>query len=439
MGSSTQTFLVGSSFFAITVIASAFVINKVQEISAYRRESFKQAQIAYQSVDCPEATANFTQVEQTASFPFNNFDGLTDLAQQMRANCSSFMTANQQVKQAEQEKNLSKALFDAYRFIEHHDKDELTQAMNRSITRLFSTYGVAKLAGSESCDGVDRLVNAKVIPNTLVNLPYFYDSCAKLYDKRGESEQALSQRFRFLALAPKHPLSRNVQIAVVKNSNICSEASASTFQNIPSIAQLPSLMPVVYMNCSLAYYNRISYPESKAFLQTLRKNYPKHSLSGVANNWLFSINQEIKTVKSEIYQSGETIKGKLIGCTTIEVFSFGLVIDIWEFITGKSCGLEQRLEDWERYGGLIPWFGEVKELGKAKRVYKFIQVASRWQGIEKIQSAAQDDHSLVELLGDNQMILLFAHHNSKLYKLVVPRLNKPIDTSQKPVFLEYLK
>jgi hypothetical protein len=43
------------------------------------------------------------------------------------------------------------------------------------------------------------------------------------------------------------------------------------------------------------------------------------------------------------------------------------------------------------------------------------------------------------LLKDKQMILLFAHHNPKLSKLVVPRLNQPIDTSKNPLFLEYLK
>lgn len=437
MGSSTQTLLVGGSVVAITVIASTFAINKAQETLAYRHEYFEKGQMAYQSVNCPEATADFTRVEETASFPFNNFDGLTDLAQRKMATCSSFMTANQQAKQAEQQKNLSKALFSRYRFNEQHDKDELTQAMSRSITGLFSTYGVAKLAGSESCDGLDKLINGGAIPNIQVNLPYFHDSCAKFYDKQGQSPQALAQRRRFLAVAPRHPLSRNVQIALVKNSNICSQAS--TFQDIPNIAKLSALMPVVYINCSQAYYNTISYPESKAFLQTLRQNYPNHSFAKVANNWLFSINQEIKMVKSEIYQSGETIKAKLALCTTTGVVGLGWVIDIWEFTTGRSCGLEERLEDWERYGGLIPWFGEAKGLGKGKRVYDFIQVASRWQGIDKTQSAAQDDQSLVELLKDKQMILLFAHHNPKLAKLVVPRLNQTVDTSKKTLFLEYLK
>ncbi|WP_228036184.1 tol-pal system YbgF family protein [Microcystis sp. LEGE 00066] len=286
MGSSTQTLLVGGSVVAITVIASTFAINKAQETLTYRHESFEKGQMAYQSVNCPEATAYFTRVEETASFPFNNFDGLTDLAQRKMATCSSFMTANQQAKQAEQQKNLSKALFSRYLFNEQHDKDELTQAMNRSITGLFSTYGVAKLAGSESCDGLDKLINGGAIPNIQVNLPYFHDSCAKFYDKQGQSPQALAQRRRFLAVAPRHPLSRNIQIAVVKNSNICSQAS--TFQDIPNIAKLSALMPVAYINCSQAYYNTISYPESKAFLQTLRQNYPKHSFAKVANNWLFS-------------------------------------------------------------------------------------------------------------------------------------------------------
>lgn len=438
MRSPTQTLLTGVSITAVTVTAlTVFTVQKVKEISAFRYESFKQGQIAYQSVDCPEATSSFTKVEQTASFIFNNFDGLTDLAQAKMATCSAFMTANQQAKEAVQRKNFSNALFTHYQFIEQHGKDELTQAMRSSITGLFGVYGVAKLTGSESCNAVDSLVNSKVIPNVKTNLPHFYYSCAKFYGKQSQSEQALGQYRRFLVFSPKNSLSRNVQIAVVQNPRICYQTTA--FQNEPTIAKLPSLLPVVYMNCSQAYYSAISYPESKDFLKSLRKNYPKHPLAKVANDWTFGINQEIKIVKSEIYLSGETIKAKLAFCTTPGVFGFGWVIDIWEFFTGRSCGLEERLEDWERYGGLIPWFGEAKEIGKAKRIYGFLQVASRWQGIEKVQSAVQDDQALFELLKDDQMIQLFAHHNPRLHKLVVPRLNQPIDTSKNTRFLSYLK
>ncbi|MEA5535899.1 hypothetical protein [Crocosphaera sp. XPORK-15E] len=437
MRSSTQTLLTSGSIAAVAVTAlTVFIVYKVKEASAFRYESFKQGQIAYQSVNCPEATSHFTQVEQTASFPFNNFDGLTDRAQQKIATCSAFMTANQQATQAKQQGNLSKAFVTLSNFIEQHPSDELTKATLSSITALFSNYKLVQLAGIESCDRVDNLVNAKVIPNAKANTPLFYYSCAKFYAKSGQNEQELGQYQRFLSFSPRHSLSRNVQIAVAKNANICSQVS--TFQSIPNIRNLPSLMPVVYMNCSLAYYNTIAYPQSKEFLKILRKNYPKHPLSKVANNWVFSINQEIKTVKSEIYQSGETIKNKIIGCTTPAVLGFGWVVDVMESLTGRSCGLEEKLEDWERYGGLIPWFGEAKGLGKAKRVYDFIQVASRWQGIEQMQSAAQDDQALFELLEDNQMVELFAHHNPKLHKLVVPRLNQPIDTSQNTQFLSYL-
>ena len=97
MRSPTQTLLTGGSIAAVAFTALAvFIVQKVKETSASRYESFKQGQIAYKSVDCPEATSHFTQVEQTASFPFNNFDGLTDRSQQQKANCSAFTTANQQ-------------------------------------------------------------------------------------------------------------------------------------------------------------------------------------------------------------------------------------------------------------------------------------------------------------------------------------------------------
>jgi tetratricopeptide (TPR) repeat protein len=437
MRSSTQTLLTGGSIVAVAVTTLTVFSQKVKETSAFRYESFKQAQMAYQSVNCLEATSYFTQVEQTASFIFNNFDGLTDRSQQQIATCSAFTTANQQATQAKQQGNLSKTLVILSTFVEQHPSDSLTKATRFSITALFGNYKLVKLAGIESCDRVDNLVNAKVIPNAGANTPLFYYSCGKVYAKLGQNQQELGQYRRFLAFAPRHSLSRNVQIASVKNANICSQTS--TFQRIPSIAKLPFFMAVVYMNCSMAYYNAISYPQSKEFLKSLRKNDPKHPLSKVANNWLFSINQEIKIVKSEIYQSGETIKAKIAMCTTTGLFGFGWLIDIGEFFTGRSCGLEERLEDWERYGGLIPWFGEAKGLGKAKRIYGFLQVAYRWQGIKKMQSAVQDDQALFELLKDDQMIQLFAHHNPKLHKIVITRLNQPIDTSKNTQFLSYLK
>lgn len=439
MRSSTWTLLTGCSLGVIAVTALIVsIVHQVKETSAFRDESFKQGQMAKQSVNCLKAISYFTQVKETASFPFNAFDGLTDLAQQQIAICDAFMTANQQAKEAVQRKNFSNALFTHYQFIEQHGKDELTQAMRNSITGLFGVYGVAKLTGSESCNAVDSLVNSKVIPNVKTNLPHFYYSCAKFYGKQGQSEQALGQYRRFLVFSPKHSLSRNVQIAVVQNPRICYETTA--FQNEPTIAKLPSLLPVVYMNCSEAYYKAISYPESKGFLQTLRKHYPKHSLAKVANNWLYSINQEIKTVKAEVYRSGETIKAIIAFCNAPSLFGFGWMVDIMESVSGKTCDpYGEPLENWQRWANLIPWFGEAKGLTKVQRVYKVIEVASRWQGIEQQQVAVQDDQSLFELLRDSDSITLFARHNQKLEQLVIPRLNQPIDTSKNTQFLSYLK
>jgi hypothetical protein len=218
---------------------------------------------------------------------------------------------------------------------------------------------------------------------------------------------------------------------------MCSQTA--TFQSIPAIAKLPSFMAVVDMNCSMAYYNAIDYPQSREFLKSLRKNYPKHSLAKVANNWLFSINQEIKTVKSEIFNSGETIKAKMIGCTTVGFLGLGSIVDIIESLAGKSCGLEEPLEDWQRVVNIIPGFGEARGAGKVKRLYDLIQVASRWQGIDKMESAVQDDEALFALLKDSEMITLLTRHNQKLEQLVMPRLNQPIDTSKNTQFLSYLK
>jgi hypothetical protein len=436
MRSSTWTLLTGGSLGAIAVLIVS-TVHQVKETSAFRYESFKQGQIAYQSVNCPKATSSFTQVEQTASFPFNNFDGLTDRSQQKIAACSAFMTANQQATQAKQQGNLSKALLISSTFVEQHPNDELTKATRVFITALFGNNKLVKLAGIESCDRVDNLVNAKVIPNAAANTPLFYYSCAKFYAKRGQNEQELGQYRRFLTFAPRHSLSPNVQKAAVKNANMCSQTS--TFQSIPAIAKLPSFIPVVDINCSMAYYNAIDYPQSKGFLKSLRKNYPKHPLAKVANNWMFAINQEIKTVKSEVFNSGETIKAKMIACTAPGFFGLGWVIDMKEGLEGKSCGLEEPLEGWQRVVNLIPGIGGMREAGKAKRLYDLIQVTSRWQGIDKMQSAVQDDEALFALLKDSEMITLLTRHNQKLEQLVMPRLNKPIDTSKNTQFLAYLK
>jgi tetratricopeptide (TPR) repeat protein len=437
MRSSTWTLLTGCSLGVIAVTALIVsIVHQVKETSAFRDESFKQGQMAKQSVNCPKAISYFTQVKETASFPFNAFDGLTDLAQQQIAICDAFMTANQQATQAKQQGNLSKALVISSTFVEQYPSDELTKATRSSITALFGNYKLVKLAGIESCDRVDNLVNAKVIPNAKSNTPLFYYSCGQFYAKRGQNEQELGQYRRFLTFAPRHSLSPNVQKAAVKNANMCSQTS--TFQSIPAIAKLPSFMAVVDMNCSMAYYNAIDYPQSREFLKSLRKNYPKHSLAKVANNWLFSINQEIKTVKSEIFNSGETIKAKMIRCTTVGAF-VGSAVDIMESLTGKSCGLEEPLEGWQRVVNIIPWAGEVRGAGKAKRLYDLIQVTSRWQGIDKMQSAVQDDEALFALLKDSEMITLLTRHNQKLEQLVMPRLNQPIDTSKNTQFLSYLK
>ena len=438
MRSPTQTLLTGVSITAVAVTAlTVFIVQKVKETSAFRYESFKQGQMAYQSVNCPKATSSFTQVEQTASFPFNNFDGLTDRSRQKIATCSAFTIANQQATQAKQQGNLSEALVMLSTFVEQHPSDELTKATRFSITALFSSYKLVKLAGIESCDRVDNLVNAKVIPNAGVNTPLFYYSCGKIYAKHGQNEQELDQYRRFLALAPRHSLSRNVQIAAVKNANMCSQTS--TFQSIPTIAKLPSFMPVVDINCSMAYYNAIDYPQSREFLKSLRKNYPKHDLAKVANNLLFSINQEIKTVKSEIFNSGETIKAKMIGCTTVGFLGLGSFVDVIESLAGKSCGLEEPLEDWQRVVNIIPGVGEARGAGKVKRLYDLIQVTSRWQGINKMQSAVQDDETLFALLKDSEMVTLLTRHNQKLEQLVMPRLNRPIDTNKNTQFSSYLK
>ena len=437
MRSSTQTLLTGGSIAAVFVTGLTVFIHQVQETSAFRYESFKQGQMAKQSVNCPKAISYFTQVKETASFPFNAFDGLTDLAQQQIAICDAFMTANQQATQAKQQGNLSKALVISSTFVEQYPSDELTKATRSSITALFGNYKLVKLAGIESCDRVDNLVNAKVIPNAKSNTPLFYYSCGQFYAKRGQNEQELGHYRRFLTFAPRHSLSPNVQKAAVKNANMCSQTA--TFQSIPAIAKLPSFMAVVDMNCSMAYYNAIDYPQSREFLKSLRKNYPKHSLAKVANNWLFSINQEIKTVKSEIFNSGETIKAKMIGCTTVGFLGLGSIVDIIESLAGKSCGLEEPLEDWQRVVNIIPGFGEARGAGKVKRLYDLIQVASRWQGIDKMESAVQDDEALFALLKDSEMITLLTRHNQKLEQLVMPRLNQPIDTSKNTQFLSYLK
>lgn len=437
MRSSTQTLLTGGSIAAVFVTGLTVFIHQVQETSAFRDESFKQGQMAKQSVNCPKAISYFTQVKETASFPFNAFDGLTDLAQQQIAICDAFMTANQQATQAKQQGNLSKALVISSTFVEQYPSDELTKATRSSITALFGNYKLVKLAGIESCDRVDNLVNAKVIPNAKSNTPLFYYSCGQFYAKRGQNEQELGQYRLFLTFAPRHSLSPNVQKAAVKNANMCSQTS--TFQSIPAIAKLPSFMAVVDMNCSMAYYNAIDYPQSREFLKSLRKNYPKHSLAKVANNWLFSINQEIKTVKSEIFNSGETIKAKMIGCTTVGFLGLGSIVDIIESLAGKSCGLEEPLEDWQRVVNIIPGFGEARGAGKVKRLYDLIQVASRWQGIDKMESAVQDDEALFALLKDSEMVTLLVRYNQKLEQLVMPRLNQPIDTSKNTQFLSYLK
>jgi hypothetical protein len=56
-----------------------------------------------------------------------------------------------------------------------------------------------------------------------------------------------------------------------------------------------------------------------------------------------------------------------------------------------------------------------------------------------MESAVQDDEALFALLKDSEMITLLTRHNQKLEQLVMPRLNKPIDTNKNTQFLSYLK
>ena len=415
----------------------AFVIHKARETSAYRYHQFQQGQEAYKSANCQKAVLFFIKLERTASFPFNSFDRLTDLAQNKVTICESYTAAKQHAKQAEQRKEFSNALINRFRFIDNHKRDELTQSMRNAIFEMFSTYGIAKLAGRESCDDLEKLQNNMVIPNVSKNLPLFYHSCARFYDQNHKPEQALVQLRRFLAFSPQHPLSKGVQRAVVTNQYICPQVA--NFQSIPNIEKLPALMPVIYLNCSNANYNAMAYPEAKNFLHALRKNYPNHSLAKEANNRLFAINQEIELVKSEMHRSVETITKKIEGCLAIGMFGFGWVIDIWEFFTGRNCGLEEPLNTWERFANIIPWFGEFKQIGKVAKMYNLAKISIQKRDIKKIKSLSLDDQSLYKLLKDKETLILLMRHNPRLSKLVYIRLNQRADNSKKPLFLEHLR
>jgi hypothetical protein len=329
------------------------------------------------------------------------------------------------------------AFINYVRFVERNEYDELSRFTRHHITNLFSTYGVSKLSGSESCDNLNTILRIRAIPNSQRNLPLFFYACARFYDKHRQPYHALDQLRRFLAFSPKHPLSKKVQIAAVTNQNICSQTTR--FQSIANISTLPSLMPVVYINCSQASYSRMAYPQAKAYLVTLRRSYPNHSLAKDANNRLFLINREISTVKSEIYQSTLTIKRKLEFCFTTGLVGFGWVIDIWEFFTGKSCGLEERLDDWERYATILPWFGEAKQVGKASRLFNLAKTITQKSKMDKYNRALLDDESFYKLLQDKELVLLLAHHNPRLARIIGLRLNQSLSTSGKPLFTDLLK
>lgn len=425
------------------VVSTALIVatvKKSQKILNARKDIYSEGLKAYQEADCSQAISYFESVEAYASFPFDILDGLTSHARKHTSLCSEFIASNKLASQAKQGGNLSNALLIHHQFIEtyEHEEDSLTGKKRDFITGLFASHGVAKLTGFESCNNVKNLIKTKVIPNQDSNLPHFYYHCGKFYAQKGQSAQELEQYYYFLAEFPKHSITKKVQLLAVKNDLICSQASK--FQQNQAISQLPNFMPVAYLICAQANYYSIKYPETRDFLSLLKKYYPQHSFYQSANNFLFNVNQEIQLVKTEVYNAGETIKVKLAACQGGSFLGLDWAIDIAEAFSGRSCGLEQELKNWERIATVIPIIDGAKGANKYRKAFSFLQRANNFNSVNQAQQTIQEnDQSFFDFLQNREAIALFAHHNPKLNGLVLSRLDNPIEVGKQTQFHAYLK
>jgi len=259
--------------------------------------NYNRGHRAYQQANCKKAIAHFDGI--LTGRRLVNIGGYPARALQEKAECLPYQAAVDQ----QQAGNFSAALVAYTDYVNNFSGSVLANAARSQSISLFEQEQPSDLAGQESCQRIDMLLEKDMLPQREVNLPLFYFACGQFFEAAGDPESSFAMYETLLTEYPDAARAADAEGYILASSLVCEKSDS--FKVNSAIANRQDFMPRLYHTCGQAYATANDQTNSFAMYEMLLAEYPEHALAAEAEASILAT--PVACEKSDSLKASSTI------------------------------------------------------------------------------------------------------------------------------------